>query len=1298
MPTDPAPTTTGRAGGARKRRARRALKLALAIVALALVAVAALVGYGLSERGLPFVVARIVAQTGGRISVEEPTGSVAGTMRFRRITWHGADVTVTADDVVVDWNPGALWSRRLSIRGLGARHVAIAIKPSSGATTPPTDLRLPLSVDIARLAVAELEWHTGPRSGSVSGLEFGYSGDATLHRIRDLRFVSDFGTLAGDLQVGTRAPLDVAGSARIDGDGPLAGLRIDGRLGGPLERIGIAAHGTLREAELSAQATATPFASAPFSDAAGELTGVDASSIDPGLPRTRARVHFTASPRGEGIAGTLDIVNDDSGPIDAGRFPVAQLAARFALANDVLQLDALDATLAGGGGARGEGRITLAGAQRAAHFALTIADLDLARIHTRLAATRLAGRLVADADADAQRIDGDVRERDMTLAFAASVANGSIDVRRFRASAAGGSLAGSARLSLADAHPFSVAATMQRLDPSRFAAIPSASLDGTVEASGTLEPQWQASARIVLAPTSRLAGSALSGTAKGTIASRRVRDATVDLALGSARLHADGAAGARGDRLAFTLDAPNVGEADALLPARVPRPLTGEIHATGNVAIGDDAIGGDVEWRARSLRVGAYGAGAVRGRASLAAPAAARAGIETRTLGVDVEATQVALGTRAIDAVRANVTGTLARHHATLALRGADFDATLALDGTLANPGRPDHTDWSGTLTAFENRGAVPIRLRGAATLALRAGYARLADARIDVADGRADIAEFVWDDGKLATRGAFTGIPLGKAARLAGRELPVETTLVFGGEWSIAAAPRLNGRFSVRRERGDVFAAAPADAAQRREALGVGDLGVEGTLADDALEARAAFASARAGSATATLAIARVEGAVSGRIDPAAPLRLDVRADLASLALFQPWIGTEAVVDGRAQLDVAARGTFGEPLWSGAIAGDALRVDALRYGVHVQDGRLRAHLEGRGIALDEFRFAGGDGTFTASGLIALPRERGGAPTHVTWKAERFRIANRPDLRFVIDGEGSVALADRRVALRGNIDIVEGHVEYDPSPSGQLAPDIVIAGQPAEERRSAARDVPLALDVDVDLGRALTFVGEGLDARLAGRVRVTTSASGALLGRGTVRAVNGTYIAFGQKLTLDRGRVIFDGPLDNPALDFVALRKNLAVEAGIALSGTVKVPQVRITSNPPVPENEALAWLITGQGLAGTGRADYAAISAASAALLGRHGKPFTAGIAQRFGLDDISLRSAGTSGAQGTASQVVVFGKRVSDKLSLGYEQGLSLASSALRLEYALSQRVTLRAEAGIVSGVSIVYRRNFR
>ena len=99
---------------------------------------------------------------------------------------------------------------------------------------------------------------------------------------------------------------------------------------------------------------------------------------------------------------------------------------------------------------------------------------------------------------------------------------------------------------------------------------------------------------------------------------------------------------------------------------------------------------------------------------------------------------------------------------------------------------------------------------------------------------------------------------------------------------------------------------------------------------------------------------------------------------------------------------------------------------------------------------------------------------------------------------------------------------------------------------------------------------------------------------------------------FGQRLDIDRGQLIFDGPADNPALDVVALRKNIAVEAGVEVTGTVRVPRVRLVSNPPVPDGEKLSWLMTGQGLDRASRADLAALGAASASLLGKGQKPIT--------------------------------------------------------------------------------------
>jgi|GEM_PF-900420 len=1290
---------------ARRRKTKIALAVVVAVIAIVAVAIVTVGAFAVSERGLVYIAARISDRSGGELRIDSPSGSIANTMRFARITLRTDDASLVLDNVVLDWNPWTLLHKRVAIRRLSARRLDLTTSPSETALPLPTDLTPAFAIDIARLTVDQLDWHRGAKTFAATKLSLAYAADSASNRVHGLALSSEVGALSANVDVASHVPFAVTGKASVTGAGPIEGAHADVAIDGPLARMNVAATGAYRDMPASLQVVATLFSTTRYASANAEISNVDMATFDPSLPHTRGRVHVAFAPQGDAIAGTLDIVNDAPAAIDAEGLPLSTLASRFSLAGRSLALDDIDASLAGGG-ARGNARIDF-GDQRSVHAALTIADVDLARVQSRLAVTHLSGRIDADADTKRQTIEADVRERDLALAFAAAIEDRIVDVSRFRAAAAGGSLAGVARFALYDANDFSVRATMARLDPSRFAKVPKASLDGSIVASGALRPQWRASADVNVSPSSRLAAMPFTGHAKGRITRTSIADLAADIRLGTTHLHAAGAAGSPGDRLSFVLDAPKLAEIATLVPgawttsvdqAPSAQPLAGALHAEGRVFLTRQTVGGDVTWRARSLRFGEYAAASLDAHVSLA-NATSNAALENRALSLDVEGTHLALRTRTVESLRASVKGSAAHHHATLSIHAGDIDAELALDGSLRNVDRVDDLRWSGTLASLVNRGSVPVSLEGPASFALSRGYVGFEHARIEVADGHADIGEFIWDGGRITTRGSFTGIPVAKAARLAGRSLPVDSTLVVGGDWSIAAAPRLNGRFTLARERGDVRVDVPSSASTIAQAIGISELKIAGTFKDDALDAQASFASLRAGTLQATLAIGTIADARFGRIDPSAPLRLAVRGELASLGVFQPWIGTDAAIGGRAVVDVSANGTVGRPLWNGTVSGNALSIDAPRYGVHLGDGELRAHLTQGGVALDRFHITGGDGSFDAWGVVGLPGESTSEASHVTWKATKFRIANRPDLRFVLDGDGSVALENRRLALRGKIALDEGHIEYEPSPSGKLASDIVIVGEKPPEREESG-SVPLALDVDIDIGRNLTFQGEGLDVRLAGRVHIMTDASGRVRADGTIRAVYGTYIAFGQRLTIDRGRLIFDGPADNPALDVVALRKNLPVEAGVAITGTVKVPIVKVTSNPPVPENEALAWLVTGQGLNTSGRVDYGALSAASAALLARNGKPFTADVAQRLGLDEISLQSSATSasGAQGTASQVVVFGKRISDKLSLGYEQGLSLATSAVRLEYALSQQVTLRAEAGTTSGISIVYRRNFR
>jgi translocation and assembly module TamB len=1121
--------------------------------------------------------------------------------------------------------------------------------------------------------------------------------------------------LAGDATLGARAPHEIDAKLDFQGDGDYRGGHAAIAATGEVARLEVTAKGGFREAAIAARALVTPFAAAPLVSADVDASDVDLAQFKSGLPTTALTLKLAARPTAQGFAGTVDARNDAVGAIDADRVPVAALSARYAWEGQVLELEEIVADLAGNGRATGSGRLPLDGGP--SQWDLRLSNVNLARLQSSLIATHLSGTIAAEVAEARQVVRADLRQEDMALSFAATVEGTEIVVQRFRAQAGEGVLAGSASASLDANRRFKADVRATAFDPGRFADVPHGRLDGTLTASGTLAPGFDVTAALVLARGSRYAERPLYGTARahvvtpGTdLARATARDVSIDLHFGTARLVLSGAFGAAADRLTYDVDIPRVADWRELVTrygkVTLPEPVLGSVHARGTVS-GDprspgftvDAQGKDLQWgpdlRAQSITAnGSIAAGFdARGRVAL----------DARTLKATVAAKDFRTPALPVRTLRFQADGTLARHAATLAATAEGIDLDVAVTGSVRQtPGAGASTEsaWSGTLDKLINRGDIPVRLEAPATLEVAPGRVRVGNARVAIADGRAHLATFALDDEKLATQGTFTGIPVASLARLAGQTLPLRSTLVIGGDWSLTAAPRLNGSFNVAREKGDLYATDDANVEAEQLAFGISALSLATTWKEDALSATATMRGTRAGTASATASLAA--GQAPRQFATDVPFTATLVADLPSLKPLQPFLGTLAVLDGRARLDVKAEGTLAQPVLAGTMTGEALRLDLPQYGVHLKDGRLRARLAERAIVLDEFSFGGGKGRFNAKGTLARASnaaDRANATAEVTWDATDFTLVNRPDLRIVADGKGTLALEGGKLALKGEVRIDEGRVVYAPVTDGTLSADVVIVGQPRTTKKDddATRDLPLNLDLEVALGRDFRFTGEGLDTRLAGRVRITTTPAGTLAGKGSIRAVSGTYYVFGQRLDITRGRLIFDGPVDNPGLDIVALRRNLAVEAGVEVSGTVRVPRVRLVSDPPVPDGEKLAWLITGQGLDRANSADFAALAAASASLLGQGKKPITTQIANTFGLDDITFRGSSSSTSSSGGGQVVAFGKRISDRMTLVYEQGLDVASNALRLEYALSRTLTLRAEAGTVSSLGFFFRRSF-
>ena len=113
-----------------------------------------------SETALAWVTARLEGITGGRVRIESPRGSLAGTIAAARVVYFDADVRVTATEVALDLRLMALLRERLEASSLRAQTIRIEILPTP-STGPPDSIGVPVSIGVDRLCAWPFGWSHG---------------------------------------------------------------------------------------------------------------------------------------------------------------------------------------------------------------------------------------------------------------------------------------------------------------------------------------------------------------------------------------------------------------------------------------------------------------------------------------------------------------------------------------------------------------------------------------------------------------------------------------------------------------------------------------------------------------------------------------------------------------------------------------------------------------------------------------------------------------------------------------------------------------------------------------------------------------------------------------------------------------------------------------------------------------------------------------------------------------------------------------------------------------------------------
>ena len=367
-----------------------------------------------------------------------------------------------------------------------------------------------------------------------------------------------------------------------------------------------------------------------------------------------------------------------------------------------------------------------------------------------------------------------------------------------------------------------------------------------------------------------------------------------------------------------------------------------------------------------------------------------------------------------------------------------------------------------------------------------------------------------------------------------------------------------------------------------------------------------------------------------------------------------------------------------------------------------------------------------GQGEMKANGVLRI----GKLPD---WNADlrvqgaNLLLMNTHEIQAYVSPDLSIKATPQSVAISGTVRIPQTTITLRDLPTGasRLSEDVVIVGRQQPRRQRASSDIvivgrqpaqqqgqrpgrqsqqqataPAAAGDDdglyiqpnvvVELGERVTFSGFGLEGRLTGRMRIVRNRQG-IAGEGALNVLDGNYKAYGQSLKIERGRLLFSGPIENPGLDVRAVRQiDGGILVGITLGGTVQEPQSTLFSNPPQTQTDTLSYLLTGRALSGVKGSETEILTQAVTGLGLAGGENLAQRLGGELGLDDVGLN---TSGGDYRQSQLSL-GKRLGPKLYVKYIVGLFDSMQKVAVNYEINKRLHVEVTSGVQQSIDLIYK----
>jgi translocation and assembly module TamB len=633
---------------------------------------------------------------------------------------------------------------------------------------------------------------------------------------------------------------------------------------------------------------------------------------------------------------------------------------------------------------------------------------------------------------------------------------------------------------------------------------------------------------------------------------------------------------------------------------------------------------------------------------------------------VDLHARNFTYQERKLTALDLIVAGTTANHVMRLDAKAVGLAVQLQVVGGFI------HDVWQGQLSVFNVDGNESLHLELEAPVALLASADHF----------RADKMCVHGQPGRMCLDADWT--PAHWSADLAAQDLPMSTltagltpSIEYRGRLSVTAsasgagAQPLTG--SLRADLVDAQLSHHTRAGKiELIKLGTGLVTVNATRA--AIAAEVSFDAGAVGTIKGRANIARTAPQWQDM-----PLEGEVHAQTAELGYVTLYFPEIDKASGMLDANLAITGTLGTPLIEGSIKLSNTELDFFQVNLSLRQTELDAKLHDNAL---EFTGSAhiGQGTLSAKGALAWKNSLPYGQFHM--EGTELRVADVPEAQIDASPNLDFIIKGRQITVAGNVKVPYAKiVPADLTGAVRVSSDEVIVGKEPEDPN---KRFEVTSDITLALGDKVSIDTLGLKARLTGSIDVHSGADNVTSGTGELSIEDGKYSAYGRQLDIQRGRLIFNGGVvDDPGIDIRAVKVFPDVTAGINVRGSLRQPRISYFSDPSLTQSQILSLLLAGGSLQSVQNRQ----NGAASQLIAQGGAILAQQLGSKVGIQDVGLESDLTNDTS------LVLGRYLSPRLYISYGVSLTQQLNTVKLRYTLTDRWTIKTEAGQARGADLVY-----